>query len=169
VAVVAAIYSGCAERPARVGALDLSEYALGRSHFTGRRDDAPVLFTIDRGESECHRQSPAPEKLIKDPEPFKRYLQYRPDASIEAGDLNEADDEHSATAKTLQEGRIAEQRAHSQGRRLEELRPSSRRRCRSTAQAIGLDAGRRSMEVGFEFLNDSRKGRHGRLHFPGHL
>src|SRR5512147_2314341 len=89
------------------------------------KDDAPVLFTIERGESlNAIANRLQSEKLIKDPDLFKRYLQYNGlDASIEAGDFQlKQTMDIQQIAKVLQEGRIAELNVRiPQGKRLEEI------------------------------------------------
>lgn len=89
------------------------------------KDATPVLFTIEPGESlNAIINRLQSEKLIKDPELFKRYLQYNGlDASIEAGDFElKQTMTLQQIAKTLQEGRIAELNVRiPQGRRLEEI------------------------------------------------
>ncbi len=89
------------------------------------KDDAPVLFTIERGESlNAIANRLQSEKLIKDPDLFKRYLQYNGlDASIEAGDFQlKQTMDIQQIAKVLQEGRIAELNVRiPQARRLEEI------------------------------------------------
>src|SRR5512139_809291 len=89
------------------------------------KDDAPVLFTIERGESlNVIANRLQSEKLIKDPDLFKRYLQYNGlDASIEAGDFELKQTMNiQQIAKALQEGRIAELNVRiPQGKRLEEI------------------------------------------------
>src|SRR5512143_275745 len=92
------------------------------------KDDAPVLFTIERGESlNAIANRLQSEKLIKDPDLFKRYLQYNGlDASIEAGDFELKQTMNiQQIAKVLQEGRIAELNVRiPQGKRLEEIAAS---------------------------------------------
>src|SRR5512136_3094683 len=89
------------------------------------KDDTPVLFTIERGESlNVIANRLQSEKLIKDPDLFKRYLQDNGlDASIEAGDFELKQTMNiQQIAKTLQEGRIAELNVRiPQGKRLEEI------------------------------------------------
>src|SRR5512147_1540090 len=89
------------------------------------KDDTPVLFTIERGESlNAIANRLQSEKLIKNPDLFKRYLQYNDiDASIEAGDIELKQTMNiQQIAKTLQEGRIAELNVRiPQGKRLEEI------------------------------------------------
>jgi UPF0755 protein len=89
------------------------------------KDDAPVLFTIERGESlNAIANRLQSEKLIKDPDLFKRYLQYNDlDAGIEAGDFQLKQTMNiQQIAQTLQEGRIAELNVRiPQGKRLEEI------------------------------------------------
>src|SRR5512136_1974043 len=88
-------------------------------------DDSPVLFTIEPGESlNAIANRLQSEKLVKDPDLFKRYLQYNGlDASIEAGDFElKQTMDIQQIAKTLQEGRIAELNVRiPQGKRLEEI------------------------------------------------
>ena len=89
------------------------------------RDETPVLFTIDPGENlNAIANRLQSEKLIKDTDLFKRYLQYNGlDASIEAGDFELKQTMNiQQIAKTLQEGRIAELNVRiPQARRLEEI------------------------------------------------
>lgn len=127
------------------------------------KDDVPVLFTIERGESlNAIANRLQSENLIKDPELFKRYLQYNGlDAGIEAGDF-ELKQTMSILqiAKTLQEGRIAELNVRiPQGKRLEEIAdivasqvPISRTEFLKLTQ----DAGQWKSQ--FEFLNDVPAG-----------
>ncbi len=127
------------------------------------KDDTPVLFTIEPGESlNAIANRLQSEKLIKDPDLFKRYLQYNGlDASIEAGDFELKQTMNiQQIAKTLQEGRIAELNVRiPQGKRLEEIAdivtsqvPISRTEFLQLAQ----DAGQWKSE--FEFLNDLPEG-----------
>ena len=89
------------------------------------KDDAPILFTIERGEGlNAIANRLQSQKLIKDPDLFKRYLQYNGlDASIEAGDFElKQTMTIQQIARVLQEGRIAELNVRiPQGRRLEEI------------------------------------------------
>ena len=104
----------------------LSLYLNTRSgDLTAGKDDAPVLFTIENGESlNAIANRLQSQKLIKDPELFKRYLQYNElDAGIEAGDFELKQTMNiPQIAKALQEGRIAELNVRiPQGKRLEEI------------------------------------------------
>jgi len=123
------------------------------------KDETPVLFTIERGESlNAIANRLQSEKLIKDPDLFKRYLQYNGlDASIEAGDFElkqTMDIQEIATA--LQEGRIAELNVRiPQGKRLEEIAAIVASQVPvDGAELLTLlqDAGQWTAE--FEFLND---------------
>jgi UPF0755 protein len=89
------------------------------------QDATPVTFTIEPGESlNAIANRLQSLKLIKDPELFKRYLQYNElDAGIEAGDftLNQTMS-IPQMAKALQAGRRAELTVRiPQGKRIEEL------------------------------------------------
>jgi UPF0755 protein len=127
------------------------------------KDDAPVLFTIERGESlNAIANRLQSEKLIKDPDLFKRYLQYNDlDAGIEAGDFQLKQTMNiQQIAQTLQEGRIAELNVRiPQGKRLEEIAdivasqvPISRTEFLKLMQ----DAGQWKSQ--FDFLNDVPEG-----------
>src|SRR5512136_1131757 len=127
------------------------------------RDAAPVLFTIERGESlNAIANRLQSEKLIKDPDLFKRYLQYNGlDASIEAGDFElKQTMDIQQIAKTLQEGRIAELNVRiPQGKRLEEIADivASQVPISSTEfLKLTQDAGQWKSQ--FEFLNDVPAG-----------
>jgi len=127
------------------------------------KDDTPVLFTIEPGENlNAIANRLQSEKLIKDSDLFKRYLQYNDlDASIEAGDFElkqTMDIQQIATA--LQEGRIAELNVRiPQGKRIEEIAAivASQVPIDGT-ELLNLmkDAGQWKSE--FEFLNDLPEG-----------
>lgn len=127
------------------------------------KDDAPVLFTIERGESlNAIANRLQSEKLITDPELFKRYLQYNGlDASIEAGDFELKQTMNiQQIAKELQEGRIAELNVRiPQGKRLEEIAASVAAQvpvAETELLSLLQDAGQ--WEASFEFLNDLPEG-----------
>ena len=127
------------------------------------KDDTPVLFTIERGESlNAIANRLQSEKLIKDPDLFKRYLQYNGlDASIEAGDFELKQTMNiQQIAKALQEGRIAELNVRiPQGKRLEEIAAIVASQVPvDGAEFLTLmqDAGQWKSE--FEFLNDVPEG-----------
>ena len=127
------------------------------------KDETPVLFTIDRGESlNAIANRLQSEKLIKDTDLFKRYLQYNGlDASIEAGDfqLNQTMSIQQI-AKTLQEGRIAELNVRiPQGKRLEEIADIVATQVPISSTdflKLAKDAGQ--WKAQFEFLNDLPEG-----------
>ncbi len=155
--------TGRAERSAGLRPLDLSQYPIGRSHFAAGKDDTPVLFTIEPGESlNAIANRLQSEKLIKDPDLFKRYLQYNGlDASIEAGDFELKQTMNiQQIAKTLQEGRIAELNVRiPQGKRLEEIAAIVASQVPiSGTEFLKLmqDAGQWKSQ--FEFLNDLPEG-----------
>lgn len=127
------------------------------------KDDTPVLFTIERGESlNAIANRLQSQKLIKDPDLFKRYLQYNElDASIEAGDFELKQTMNiQQIARALQEGRIAESNVRiPQGKRLEEIAQIVAAQVPvSAAELLGLmqDAG--PWKAQFEFLNDLPEG-----------
>lgn len=127
------------------------------------KDDAPVLFTIEPGESlNAIANRLQSEKLIKDPDLFKRYLQYNGlDASIEAGDFELKQTMNiQQIATALQEGRIAELNVRiPQGKRLEEIAAAVAKDVPVDAAellALMQDANRWKTE--FEFLNDLPAG-----------
>jgi UPF0755 protein len=126
-------------------------------------DDVPVLFTIERGESlNAIANRLQSEQLIRDPDLFKRYLQYNGlDASIEAGDFELKQTMNvQQIAKALQEGRIAELNVRiPQGRRLEEIAAVVASQVPvDSAELLNLmqDAGQWKEQ--FEFLNDLPEG-----------
>jgi UPF0755 protein len=127
------------------------------------KDDAPVLFTIEPGESlNAIANRLQSEKLIKDPDLFKRYLQYNGlDASIEAGDFELKQTMNiQEIAKALQEGRIAELNVRiPQGKRLEEIAAAVAKDVPvDSVELLNLmkDAGQWRSQ--FEFLNDLPEG-----------
>ncbi len=127
------------------------------------KDDTPVLFTIERGESlNAIANRLQSEKLIKDPDLFKRYLQYNGlDASIEAGDFElKQTMDIQQIAKVLQEGRIAELNVRiPQGKRLEEIAAIIASQVPVDGPellTLMQDAGQWKSE--FEFLNDLPEG-----------
>jgi len=127
------------------------------------KDDAPVLFTIERGESlNAIANRLQSEKLIKDPDLFKRYLQYNGlDASIEAGDFQLKQTMNiPQIAKTLQEGRIAELNVRiPQGKRLEEIATSVASQVPvSATELLTLMQDADQWKSQFEFLNDLPEG-----------
>jgi UPF0755 protein len=127
------------------------------------KDDTPVLFTIEPGESlNAIANRLQSEKLIKDPDLFKRYLQYNGlDASIEAGDFELKQTMNiQQIARALQEGRIAELNVRiPQGKRLEEIAAIVASQVPiDGAELLALlqDAGQWKSE--FEFLSDLPEG-----------
>ena len=127
------------------------------------KDDTTVLFTIERGESlNAIANRLQSENLIKDPDLFKRYLQYNGlDASIEAGDFElKQTMDIQQIAKVLQEGRIAELNVRiPQGLRLEEIADNVARAVpvdRAVLLNLMKDASQWKAE--FEFLNDLPEG-----------
>jgi UPF0755 protein len=127
------------------------------------KDDTPVLFTIERGESlNAIANRLQSEKLIKDPDLFKRYLQYNGlDASIEAGDFElKQTMDIQEIAKALQEGRIAELNVRiPQGKRIEEIAAivASQIPVDGT-ELLGLMQDAEQWKSEFEFLNDLPAG-----------
>jgi UPF0755 protein len=72
------------------------------------RDDMPVLFTIERGESlNAVANRLQSEKLVKDPDLFKRYLQYNTGRQHQIGDFELKQTMNIRIPKRW-EGRIAE-------------------------------------------------------------
>jgi UPF0755 protein len=127
------------------------------------KDDTPVLFTIERGESlNAIANRLQSEKLIKDPDLFKRYLQYNGlDASIEAGDFELKQTMNiQQIAKTLQEGRIAELNVRiPQGKRLEEIAAIVASQVPiSSTELLTLTQDAAQWKSQFEFLNDLPDG-----------
>ncbi len=127
------------------------------------KDDTPVLFTIERGESlNAIANRLQSEKLIKDPDLFKRYLQYNGlDASIEAGDFElQQTMDIQQIAKTLQEGRIAELNVRiPQGKRLEEIADAVAKDVPvDRTELLNLMKDASSWKAEFEFLNDLPEG-----------
>ena len=127
------------------------------------KDDAPVLFTIEPGENLnaiANRLQSA--KLLKDPDLFKRYLQYNGlDASIEAGDFELKQTMNiQQIAKTLQEGRIAELNVRiPQGKRLEEIADIVASQVPiSSTEFLQLAQDPGPWKSQFEFLNDLPEG-----------
>src|SRR5512135_3418996 len=122
-------------------------------------DNTPVLFTIDRGENlNTIANRLQSEKLIKDTDLFKRYLQYNGlDASIEAGDFELKQTMNiQQIAKTLQEGRIAELNVRiPQGKRLEEIADIVAAQVPiSSTELLALMQDTAPWRSQFEFLND---------------
>jgi UPF0755 protein len=127
------------------------------------KDDAPVLFTIERGESlNAIANRLQSEKLIKDPDLFKRYLQYNDlDAGIEAGDFELKQTMNiQQIAKALQEGRIAELNVRiPQGKRLEEIADIVASQVPiSGTEFLKLMQDADQWKSQFEFLNDVPAG-----------
>ncbi len=127
------------------------------------KDDAPVLFTIERGESlNAIANRLQSEKLINDPDLFKRYLQYNDlDAGIEAGDFELKQTMNiQQIAKTLQEGRIAELNVRiPQGKRLEEIAAIVASQVPiSSTEFLKLMQNADQWKSQFEFLNDVPAG-----------
>ncbi len=126
-------------------------------------DDTPLLFTIERGESlNAISNRLQSQKLIKDPDLFKRYLQYNGlDASIEAGDFELKQTMNiQQIAKVLQEGRIAELNVRiPQGKRLEEIAQIvSTQVPISATELLSLMKDASPWKAQFEFLNDLPAG-----------
>ncbi len=127
------------------------------------KDDTPILFTIEPGENLnaiANRLQSA--KLLKDPDLFKRYLQYNGlDASIEAGDFELKQTMNiQQIAKTLQEGRIAELNVRiPQGKRLEEIADIVASQVPiSSTEFLQLAQDPGQWKSQFEFLNDLPEG-----------
>ncbi len=126
-------------------------------------DDEPVLFTIEPGEKlNAIANRLQSEKLIKDPDLFKRYLQYNGlDASIEAGDFQlKQTMSIQQIAKALQEGRIAELNVRiPQGKRLEEIADIVASQVPiSSTDFFRLTQDASQWKAQFEFLNDLPEG-----------
>jgi UPF0755 protein len=127
------------------------------------KDDSPVLFTIEPGENlNAIANRLQSEKLIKDPDLFKRYLQYNGlDASIEAGDFELKQTMNvQQIAKTLQEGRIAELNVRiPQGKRLEEIAAIVASQVPiSSTDFLRLAQDASQWKAQFDFLNDLPEG-----------
>jgi UPF0755 protein len=127
------------------------------------KEDAPVLFTIEPGESlNAIANRLQSEKLIKDPDLFKRFLQYNGlDASIEAGDFELKQTMNiQQIARVLQEGRIAELNVRiPQGRRLEEIAAIVAAQVPvDEAELLHLMWDAASWKTEFDFLNDLPEG-----------
>jgi UPF0755 protein len=127
------------------------------------KDDTPVLFTIEPGESlNAIANRLQSEKLVKDPDLFKRYLQYNGlDASIEAGDFElKQTMTIQQIAKALQEGRIAELNVRiPQGKRLEEIATSVASQVPiSSTEFLKLAQDAGQWKAQFDFLNDLPAG-----------
>ena len=138
------------------------------------KDDTPMLFTIERGESlNAIANRLQSEKLIKDPDLFKRYLQYNGlDASIEAGDFElKQTMDLQEIAKALQEGRIAELNVRiPQGKRIEEIAAIVAAQIPvdgTELLALMKDADQWKSE--FEFLRSAGRRDAGRLCLPRHV
>jgi UPF0755 protein len=127
------------------------------------KDDTPVLFTIEPGESlNAIANRLQSEKLIKDPDLFKRYLQYNGlDSSIEAGDFELKQTMNiQQIAEALQEGRIAELNVRiPQGKRLEEIAAAVAKDVPvDSAELLNLMKDADQWRSQFEFLNDLPEG-----------
>ncbi len=127
------------------------------------KDDTPVLFTIERGESlNAIANRLQSQKLVKDPDLFKRYLQYNGlDASIEAGDFELKQTLNiQQIARVLQEGRIAELNVRiPQGKRLEEIAQIVASQVPiSATELLGLMQNAGPWKAQFNFLNDLPAG-----------
>ena len=114
--------------PKDVQGLVLSIYLnfrAGDLTATAGKDTTPIDFKIESGESLTAIANRLQSMgLIKDPDLFKRYLQYNGlDAGIEAGDFTLTQAMNvPQIAQALQEGRIAEVQVRiPQGHRIEEL------------------------------------------------
>ena len=123
------------------------------------KDDSAVLFTIEPGENlNAIANRLQSEKLIKDTDLFKRYLQYNGlDASIEAGDFELKQTMNiQQIAKTLQEGRIAELNVRiPQGKRLEEIADIVAAQVPiSSTEFLKLAQDVKQWQPQFDFLND---------------
>ncbi len=127
------------------------------------KDATPITFTIEQGESlNAISNRLQSMKLIKDPDLFKRYLQYNNlDAEIEAGDfaLNQTMT-LPQIAQALQKGRISEMMVRiPQGKRLEEIAESVASQVPISATeflALAKDAG--PWKTQYPFLNDLPDG-----------
>ncbi len=127
------------------------------------KDDTPVLFTIERGENlNAIANRLQSQKLIKDPDLFKRYLQYNGlDAGIEAGDFELKQTMNiPQIAKMLQEGRLAELNVRiPQGRRLEEIADIVASQVPiSATEFLALAQDARLWKTQFAFLRDLPEG-----------
>jgi UPF0755 protein len=126
-------------------------------------DTTPIGFKIESGESlNAIGNRLQSMGLIKDPDLFKRYLQYNGlDAGIEAGDfqLNKTMN-IPQIGQALQQGRIAELQVRiPQGRRLEEIAEAVSQQVPISATeflALAQDAG--PWKAQFAFLNDLPSG-----------
>lgn len=152
--------------PKDVQGLVLSIYLNFRASdltAAGGTDTTPIDFKIESGESLTAIANRLQSMgLIKDPDLFKRYLQYNGlDAGIEAGDftLTKAMNVQQL-AQALQEGRIAEVRVRiPQARRIEELADVLAAQVPISATeflALMQDAGQ--WKAQFSFLNDLPAG-----------
>jgi UPF0755 protein len=152
--------------PKDLQGLVLSIYLNSRSGdlvASAGKDDTPVLFTIERGESlNVIANRLQSENLIKDPDLFKRYLQYNGlDAGIEAGDFELMQTMNiQQIAKTLQEGRIAELNVRiPQGKRLEEIADIVASQVPiSSTELLKLMQNADQWKAQFDFLNDVPEG-----------
>jgi UPF0755 protein len=136
---------------------------LGDLTAAAGKDDTPVLFTIEPGENlSAIANRLQSGKLIKDPDLFKRYLQYNGlDASIEAGDFELKQTMNiQQIAKVLQEGRIAELNVRiPQGKRLEEIADIVASQVPiSSTEFLQLARDPGQWKSQFEFLNDLPEG-----------
>jgi len=152
--------------PKDVQGLVLSIYLnfrAGDLTSAGGTDTTPIDFKIESGESLTAIANRLQSMgLIKDPDLFKRYLQYNGlDAGIEAGDftLTKAMNVQQL-AQALQEGRIAEVQVRiPQARRIEELADTLAAQVPISATeflALMQDAGQ--WKAQFSFLNDLPAG-----------
>ncbi|MBI5563353.1 MAG: endolytic transglycosylase MltG [Chloroflexi bacterium] len=126
-------------------------------------DTTPIDFKIESGESLTAIANRLQSMgLIKDPDLFKRYLQYNGlDAGIEAGDftLTQAMNVQQL-AQALQEGRIAEVQVRiPQARRIEELADSLAAQVPiSATEFLVLLQNANQWKAQFSFLNDLPAG-----------
>jgi UPF0755 protein len=152
--------------PKDVQGLVLSIYLNFRASdltSAGGTDTTPIDFKIESGESLTAIANRLQSMgLIKDPDLFKRYLQYNGlDAGIEAGDftLTKAMNVQQL-AQALQEGRIAEVQVRiPQAHRIEELADALAAQVPVSATeflALMQDAGQ--WKAQFSFLNDLPAG-----------
>ncbi len=152
--------------PKDVQGLVLSIYLNFRASdltAAGGTDTTPIDFKIESGESLTAIANRLQSMgLIKDPDLFKRYLQYNGlDAGIEAGDftLTKAMNVQQL-AQALQEGRIAEVQVRiPQARRIEELADSLAAQVPiSATKFLALMQDASSWKAQFSFLNDLPAG-----------
>ncbi len=127
------------------------------------KDTTPIDFKIESGESLTAIANRLQSMgLIKDPDLFKRYLQYNGlDAGIEAGDFTLTQAMNvPQLAQALQEGRIAEVQVRiPQARRIEELADSlAAQTALDAAEFLALLQNADQWKAQFPFLNDLPAG-----------